>query len=567
MAYNILAVNPGHNGSAALISDGEIVYYSEEERVSRQKYDGNPFRAMLFALMNFTVDEIVIGGTTTQLPQLPWTSENPYAALARKFNPNIKITLMGHLHHLGHAAGAFYNSGFDTAAAIVVDGAGSYHQENTDPNGNGMTVGGFETETIYQCSYPSVFDAVYKRYSDGNSFYYDNGLQEFDSSCTITKSYEAVSQYLGFGFIEAGKTMGLAPYGNEDENIPSFFENGKGNKNLLIPQYPAGALIDENRFPYLRRFTEPSEWHRDFSLVRDVDVNIAFKVQKETEEQMYDLIQRAIDTTGETNIVISGGFGLNCVANYKFLKRFPGVNFYVDPIAHDGGTSIGLARHAWYVHSESTEINKLTSVYLGSEPDYNQLSIVQQQVQNIVINDTTVDDIADLIINGEIVALFQGRAEGGPRALGNRSILFDPRNPNGKDIVNTVKMREWFRPFAGSVLVEHVHDWFDMAGLDESPFMMYAVNVLPEKLVEIPAITHVDGTCRVQTVAQEQNEHYYNLINAFYQKTECPILFNTSFNLAGQPLVETIIDAVVTLLNSDLKYLYLPEIGKLVTKK
>lgn len=567
MVYQILAINPGHNGSAALVSDGEIIYYSEEERVSRQKYDGNPFRAMLYALINFSVDEIVIGGTTTQLPQLPWTNENPYAALARKFNPNIKITLMGHLHHLGHAAGAFYNSGFDTAAAIIVDGAGSYHQENTNADGTGITVGGFETETIYQCSYPTVFDAVYKRYSDGTSPYYDNGIQEFDSSCTITKSYEAVSQYLGFGFIEAGKTMGLAPYGAEDENIPNFFEKNKGNKNLLIPQYPAGAFIDENRFPYLRRFNEPAEWHRDFSLVRDVDVNLAYKVQKETEEQMYDLIQRAIDITGETNIVISGGFGLNCVANYKFLKKFPNINFYIDPIAHDGGTSIGLARYAWYIHSESTEINKLTSVYLGAPIDYSQLDIIKQRIDNIAIDDTTVDDIADLIINGEIVALLQGRAEGGPRALGNRSILFDPRNPNGKDIVNTVKMREWFRPFAGSVLAEHANDWFDMAGLDESPFMMYAVNVLPEKLVEIPAITHVDGTCRAQTVTKEQNEHYYNLIDAFYQKTECPILFNTSFNLAGQPLVETVIDAVVTLLNSDLKYLYLPELNKLVTKK
>ena len=129
MAYNILAINPGHNGSAALISDGEVIFYGEEERFSRMKYDGNPFRAMINILSNYQVDELVIGGTTNQLHQLPWTGENSYTALARKFNPNIKITLMGHLHHLGHAAGAFYNSGFTSAAAVIVDGAGTFNQE------------------------------------------------------------------------------------------------------------------------------------------------------------------------------------------------------------------------------------------------------------------------------------------------------------------------------------------------------------------------------------------------------------------------------------------------------
>jgi carbamoyltransferase len=566
MAYNILAINPGHNGSAALVSDGELIFYGEEERFSRMKYDGNPFKAMLHALTNFVVDEIVIGGTTTQLPQLPWTNENPYAALARKFNPNIKITLMGHLHHLGHAASAFYNSGFETAAAVIVDGCGSFTQEETGTAEQPNTVGGYETETIYQCSYPNEFNAVYKRYSDGSLAFYDNGIQEFDGSVTITKAYEAVSQYLGFGFIEAGKTMGLAPYGVDDADIPDFFINGKGNRNLLNPMYPMGAIIDENRNPYLRRFTEPSSWHNDFSLIRDVDKNIAYKIQKETEEMMIELIQKAIDITGETNVVISGGYGLNCVANYKFLKYFPDITFYIDPIAHDGGTSIGLARYAWYQYSGSTEIYKLSSVYLSTLPDYTQLPQIQSQVSNITLDDTIVDYIATLIADGNIVALFQGRAEGGPRALGNRSILFDPRVVNGKDIVNQVKHREWFRPFAGSVLEEHASEWFDMANLESSPFMMYAVDVLPDKVDQIPAVTHVDHTCRVQTVSITDNENYYNLIKAFYDKTGVPLLFNTSFNLAGQPLVETVFDAIVTLLNSDINYLYLPDIGKLLTK-
>jgi carbamoyltransferase len=162
--------------------------------------------------------------------------------------------------------------------------------------------------------------------------------------------------------------------------------------------------------------------------------------------------------------------------------------------------------------------------------------------------------------------LFQGRAEGGPRALGNRSILFDPRRQDGKDFVNRVKRREWFRPFAGSVMEEHANEWFDMAGMQSSPFMMYAVDVRNDKIAQIPAVTHVDNTCRVQTVNPEQNAHYYELIQEFHKLTGVPLLFNTSFNLAGQPLVETMIDALVTLFNSDIEYLYMPDIGKLVKK-
>ena len=157
----------------------------------------------------------------------------------------------------------------------------------------------------------------------------------------------------------------------------------------------------------------------------------------------------------------------------------------------------------------------------------------------------TYDTVAKIISDKNIVAMYQGRSEAGPRALGNRSILYDPRDTNGKDHVNTIKKREGFRPFAGTILKEHVHDWFDMAGLNESPFMMYAVDAHE---------------------TEDQNFHYYNLIKAFYTRTKVPILFNTSFNLAGEPLVETPEDALKTLYNSDIKYLYFPEVGKLVEK-
>ena len=172
--------------------------------------------------------------------------------------------------------------------------------------------------------------------------------------------------------------------------------------------------------------------------------------------------------------------------------------------------------------------------------------------------------VVDLITSKNIVACYQGRSESGPRALGNRSILYDPRDPDGKDHVNSVKHREFFRPFAGSILKEHVHEWFDLRGMDETPHMMYAVNCQPGVEEKIPSIIHVDNTCRIQTVTPEQNKNYYDLINTFYEKTGVPILFNTSFNLGGEPLVETLDDALRTLANSDIEYLYLPEYGKIV---
>lgn len=563
--YNILAINPGHNGSAALVSDGELVFYAEEERLSRMKYDGNPFRAMLQVLESTHINELVLGGTSPEFSKLPWTYEDAYTALVRKYNPNIKITNLGHQHHLGHAAGTFYNSGFKTAVAIIVDGAGSVHSAKMGEDENSPVVAGFETESIYKCTYPNDFQPIYKRYADGNAQYFYNGIQEFDNSVTITKAYEAVSNYLGFGYIEAGKTMGLAPYGKSDAKIPDFFIEGKGNKNLLKPLYPAGANIDEDRYKALKRTQDPKVWHHDFSKVTDVDKNLAWKIQHETQTMVGDLIEQAVNATGETNVVIAGGYGLNCVANYYYLKRFPNLNIYVDPVSHDGGTAIGLAKLAWYIHSNSTSIAPLSTLYLGADPLYEDMSSVADN--NLQIKEkVTAEHIAKLINDGNIVAMFNGKAEGGPRALGNRSIMFDPRRPDGKDFVNRVKGREWFRPFAGSVLEEHAHEWFEMRTLKSSPFMMYAVNVLPEKIGDIPAITHVDGTCRVQTVSRADNEAYYDIISAFHKLTNVPVIFNTSFNLAGDPLVETLDDAVNTIAKSDINYLYLPHLGWLIHK-
>ncbi len=565
MTYNVMAINPGHNGSVALVCDGKLEYYIEEERMSRQKYDGNPYMGMIYLLQRYPIDELLICGTGQEEHRLPWTGEISYAALVRKYCSGVKTTAVWGEHHFGHALASFYGSGFESAAAIIVDGSGSRQSIEVEKD---TKIEAYETETIFKCKGTEI-DPVFKRYAENNAPNLSSPQKEIDSTITTVKAYEAVSEYLGFGYIEAGKTMGLAPYGRKCKDIPDLFyrDTKRGDKNVFIPNYPAGAHIDQQRFEYLRQKADPREWHRDPSKLPDVAKNLAWKVQKETQEYVGDLIEQAVDMTGEKNIVISGGYGLNVIANYYYKERFPELNIYVDPISHDGGTAIGYAKHFSYQYMKENEIeipkDPLTTLYLGPHYEYNEKDL-EIYGDRIEVTDATDVDVAQLIKDRNIVSIFQGRAEAGPRALGNRSILYDPTDPNGKDFVNTVKGREWFRPFAGSILQEHAEEWFDLKGCKETPYMMYAMEMQPKHIGELPAVTHVDGTCRIQTVTQEQNKNYYNLINEFYKISGVPILFNTSFNLGGEPLVETLNDAIFTLANSQLEYLYLPELGKLI---
>ena len=455
-----------------------------------------------------------------------------------------------------HAACGFYNSGFESAACVIADGAGSFLQMNEVPD----TL--YEFETIFHAEYPEEFESVYKHVGTKAPI----GFHEPEPNTFITeypghtKMYEAVTQYCGFPAIEAGKLMGLAPYGKPNADLPSFFNGEWGNRDLIVPTYPNAATINHNRFDILK---EDYKMHPQGEIVDHTDIqkDMAYKIQEETSERMCQLIEKAVEITGEKNIVVCGGYGLNCVANYKYWDRFPDLNIYCEPISHDGGTSIGGALYKLHQLTDNEEPRKQASVYYGPQYDPNTY---EDAIAGLDVTDTDYDSVAALIRGGNIVTIFQGRSEGGPRALGNRSILFDPTVKDGKDIVNGVKHREWFSPFACSIKKEHVHEWVDLKGRDETPHMMYAVECLEGVEEKIPSVIHVDGTCRIQTVTEEQNEHYYKLINAFHKITDVPILFNTSFNLGGEPLVETIHDAIETLEGSEIEYMYLPEIQKLV---
>ena len=562
----LLGINVGHNGATALYKDSELIFYIEEDRLSRLKYDGNPYMGMELAY-NYTdtIDYIVLCGTRNSFGKMPWTAEDPYTCYARKKQQGRKLETikLGDDHHLTHAVTAFYNSGFDDAVAVVVDGAGSGFMHEQAPH---LWEDTWEVESIWDCSYPDQIKQLLVNYgcnsADSFGVDYKGARVECSDGHGIVKSYEAVTQFLGFHAIEAGKTMGLAPYGSPNDTIK--IDDGRfNNRSFIKPRFPAGSLVRCDMEPELGAICGDVSWHDDEDLIDDYRKDLAYAVQKSAERRVSDLIRLAIEMTGKKKVVMAGGFILNCVANYEFLKEFPDVEFYHEPVAHDGGNVMGACQMVYRKMSQDSVKAPLTTLYLG--PDHSA-EYATADFTGFDVTEVTAADVAKIIADENIVCLYQGRSEAGPRALGNRSILFDPTVQNGKDLVNEVKRREWFRPFAGTILAEKVNDWFDLRSKPDTPFMMYAVNVLEAKQSTIPAITHVDGTCRIQTITQEQNPHYYELISEFEKIKYVPILFNTSFNLAGDPLVETVKEATETLLKSDMKYLWMPEIGKLLTK-
>ena len=601
MAVWIAGITTGHNGALCLLKDGELVFAIEEERLTRVKWDSAPLLAMSL-IQHYTnkLDYLAITGSWSAESGrgLEWTGENVYAGYARKLglierdtdkskpsHPESRVIDLGHRHHKMHASCAFYRSGFDQAVAVILDGSGSGFKL---PDGRNSDV--YEVESIFECAYPSKLRTLYKHMA-GNipyknitnrdyPFPADNkqevggtGLYKTTGNASIVKGYEAVTEFCGWPGIEAGKTMGLSPYGKPNSNIPPLYIKDIdgfhfGNKVMFVSNYPQTSVLD-NEMSIMSDTYNVADGEDKTQLQDRRDM--AYAVQKESQEAVLSLILKAVEMSGIKNVVLSGGYGLNCVANYFYLEKLNelGINLYVEPVSSDTGLSIGAAL---YVHHNLTGTEKPaprnTNLYTGISFKYTPdiIKDISSQFNGVeVLEDIYSDQVSQILRDKNIVALFQGSSEIGPRALGNRSIIFDPTFKDGKDFVNTVKRREYFRPFAGTILHEHVNEWFDMRGLEESPNMMYAVNCQPGVEEKIPSIIHIDGTCRIQTVKQEQNPLFYELISEFYKLSGVPILFNTSFNLGGEPMVETLHDAIHTLVNSDIEYLYLPEYKILIT--
>jgi len=557
-----LCINSFHDASITLMEDGKVIAHLLEERHKNMKHATDPLLAL--SKIRDYVDRIDLVSFSHLFPE--HYSPQIYLTYLKHLS-GIKVPtqcpqfmdVRGHLqhpcHHDLHAICAFRNSGFEDATIVVIDGAGTNHWY------------GKENQTIYE-----VLDntRIIEKTVCGRGVYEiddkpvlapnDNGLRIYNPSVEELPeflndianigagfSYSAVTEWLGWHGLDCGKTMGLSTYGKENSNIPCLLDpiHG-GNHNFQANIYGTRGMMGANILGLSEELKSNQEFRQD----------LAYRIQKDYEDYLIATCERALSKSRSKNLVLSGGCALNCVANYKLLKSLPeDINLYVEPVSDDSGVSMGGAMQVCDMNIDC----KLDNLYLGTQLKYDYELLDHEIESNI-----TVGEVAKLLVDGNIVAIAQGRSEIGPRALGNRSILFDPRVKNGKDIVNKVKNREWFRPFAGTILLEHAKEWFDLDRLEESPYMMYAVDTLPEKIDLIPAIVHVDGTCRIQTVTREHNKNYYDLISEFYKLTGVPILFNTSFNLAGDTMVEYMDDALYTIRQSDIPYMYLPEIGKII---
>ena len=558
-----------HDSSVSIIENGEL-YHFIEERFSHLKHACPPVYAVDH--LKKCVDDIEIltfSNLHHQSTDFGFIRSHIEKILGVNINEDIGI-LIQYDHHQLHASVSYEHSGFDDAIILVLDGAGSDY-----------TFGKENCSVYYKESRDSEYEPLYKSVvGDGTPITVD--APDFvDKKTNIGAGYvyTAVTEWIGFDSLDSGKTMGLAAYGKEDIRIPQLLSiEHQGNKSCKLR-----AAIDEGLYAeilnvgscsaiinneYINNLPTDNldtiKGYRDENLIHSVKKtanefkqNIAYRVQKDYEKYLIHTCKKVLSMSKSKNLILTGGCALNCVANYKLLKSLPvDVNLYVDPTCDDSSVSIG---GVYLTNNINNNNFKLKNLYKGRPLQYDYKLLNGEDEY-----EATPKDIAKLISNENIVAIAQGRSEIGPRALGNRSILFDPRVKDGKDIVNRVKKREYFRPFAGTVLLEHARDWFDMDRLEESPFMTYAIDVLPEKKDLIPSIVHVDGTCRIQTLTREQNKNYYDLISEFYKLTGVPILFNTSFNLAGDTMVDTIEDGLWTLRNSEIEYMYLPETSSLI---
>lgn len=560
-----LSIQKHHLASVCLLDNNKIIYFNQEERLSRNKKDsGLPLNCIKEVVkFGLGIDKLIITGYDSFKGE-DHSIMSLLAKLGVRFRPRFTFHYNNRNHHLSHAANAFYNSGFDDALVIVWDGRGS-----TFALSNGYSA--FETTTAFLAKYPNNFTAIYKRFYTPRKLDKDtkiiwdsglgspkenwplwhikNGIVEIRNDFDLGLQYEAISRSLGFDD-EGGKMLGLSAYGKDDSYFPSFID-------------------DQGRYDMTAHLFDANLGHKEFAWGKYPDAimneekiaNLAYRTQKDLEKQGLEFLQKMIKRSGRKNVILTGGVTLNVVANNFYKKNLPDINLYVEPMCGDEANCIGLARYYYYENCGSTEANKLKNIYLcGNDPVYNY-TIENNEIEYKNIEESTV---AEIIKSGSVVALFQGKAESGPRALGNRSLLCDPRLKNGKELLNTVKSRESFRPFAASILEEEAKNWFELRGLESSPFMMYALDAKDNAKQTVPAVIHVDGTCRIQTVTQEQNKVFYNLISEFYKKTGVPMLMNTSFNLGYEPIIETVENAFKSCRESAINYLYMPDIKTLV---
>ncbi|WP_304450682.1 carbamoyltransferase C-terminal domain-containing protein [Nocardiopsis sp. YSL2] len=531
-----------HDFSACLVEDGNVVSAVEEERLSRVKIAfGLGPRLQRCAAADYVLSEAGI------------TVDDVDAVVANDFiNPVYTLRYRDRIewigHHLAHAASTFYTSQFERAAVMVVDGVGSAVDKG------GLLYG--ETVSHYTGG-PDGLDYIGGRH--GRITRRENRSDDpYEDS--VGWMYETVSKLIGFigpgGTGEPGKTMGLAPYGN-----PRYVTAFEGLYRIAEGGFQQSTEQQIN----LRELVTKEMDHAAGSSERDrVRADFAYAVQHHTEHILIELARWLHDRAGSDDLCLAGGVALNSVANFKILQQTPFKRIHIVPAAGDAGTGVGAALHGYYVLGDRTwkPADQVFSPYLGREYSQEEIDGAVREASTplkITRPDNLYREIAGKIADGAVVGWFQGRSESGPRALGNRSILADPRHSGMKDLINAkVKHREAFRPFAPVVLEEHQTEYFDS---DVSAYYMLMVpQVRAEKRSVIPAVTHVDGSARLQTASWSLNPRLCELLTAFRELTGVPVLLNTSFNDRDEPIVETPADAVRCFLNTRMDLLVLGDV-------
>jgi carbamoyltransferase len=353
MSYNILGINPFHNGSACVLSDGEIIYFLEEERLSKHKYDANPFRVILDILNRFEINEVSMAGINTNDVLLSYTFEDPFYALIRKFYPKLKFTFLSDQHHLMHSFHSYFNSGFKNSLNIIIDAGGSSSQNK-----------GIEMDSIYEYS-PSTIKNLYKYYSP-------NINPQSKKSTNIGSSYSLVNKILGFNNNEEGKTMGLSSYGNYNPTIPKIYKGNTSDINVIWEEIDYEQRRVFNFNTSLIDIPLSTSKSKNFT---KVEKDLAWRIQNDSQQLVGDLVEKHLKETGLRHVCCTGGFFLNCVANYYLTKRFPDIKFYFEPISSDAGTAIGAAYFRWKELNPNFISSKQKTLYYG--PKYSKEELLE----------------------------------------------------------------------------------------------------------------------------------------------------------------------------------------------
>ena len=567
----VLGLNLFHSDtSACLFKNGELVSAAEEERFTRVKHSANfPFEAIKFCLSSnnldvSSIDVIAINSNpkSSIVRKILYILKNPNSykiAIASILNTKKKINVkklidsldtknsfQGKIdyidHHISHLSSSSFFSKFKTSVNISIDGFGDFAS----------------------CAWGSSIDGNFKL---DEKIYFPHSLGIF---------YQAMTQYLGFkNYGDEYKVMGLSSYGKakyvkEIEKIISISkkEGFKLNLSYFVHHKKNIFKVEDNgetKFQNLYSNKLIKLLGRERAKDEEVSqehMDIAKSTQQVYEKIFFDLLNKLYKKYKIENLTLSGGCSMNSVANGKILSNTPFENLYICPNPGDAGGAIGAAAYHIYLNNNKENIKTQSYAYLGSQYSNEDIKVILDSYKMTdayevkkLNEEELLSRTADLISKSLVVGWFQGKMEWGARALGNRSILGDPRNKNMKDILNLkIKRRESFRPFAPSVLQEYVKDWFDLE--KEVPYMSEVYPFKKEKLFLLPAVTHIDGTGRLQTVSEDNNYRYYHLLKKFNELTNVPIILNTSFN-ENEPIVRTPNEAINCFLRTKMDALVL----------